>query len=217
MKRPAIFLWGILLFSTISCTDYLSPRYNDIVALGATNKSVTIDAEPNTCMFRLTSNVDFGAYVVSGSEWLKFEENGSDQLLCYASRRNIKLRATANRGFPRMGIVTLEAEGRADTLFVKQEGQLEPFVQLQVTDLTAAPEGGTYRFTLETNLPARDIRTQADMEGILSVTYEESTLTVVMSPNDGRNDRHIHLDVYSITQWREKIGSVLNITQKKIQ
>ena len=206
----------MLLCCTVSCTDYLNPEYRDIVALGATNKSVTIDCEPNTCMFRLTSNVDFDAVVVSGSEWLKFEENGADRLPCYASRKNIKLRATANHGFPRMGLVTLEADGRADTLFVKQEGLLEPFVRLQVTELTAAPEGGTYRFVLETNLPARDIYTQADMEGIQSVQYEESTLTVVMSPNDGRNDRHIHLNVYSVTQWREKIGSVLNITQKKL-
>ena len=216
MKKKFLY-FCLLLTGAVSCTDYLHPEYVDVVSLGATVKSNTLSRDANSSMFRMTSNVDFDAIIVQGSEWLRFEGNDGNRLHCPASTRTIRLRATANLGFPRMGLVTLEAGGRADTLYVKQEGTLQPFVLLRETSLTASPDGGTYSFLVETNLPKRDIQTFIDIEGIESARYEENLLTVVVSPNDGRNDRTFHLDIFCITQWRDKIGSTLTISQKKIQ
>lgn len=216
MKQIYNIIIPVIGLAAVSCTDFLNPRYVEIVELGATTKIFTISKEVEDCSFGLKSNVDFTARIVQGAEWLGFDGAEGPQISCPASTESIGLHSTANTGFPRMAMVELAAEGRSDTVFVKQEGKYLQMVRLLQDVISVKPEGETVEVDMDTNLPARDIRTSTEDSGVGAVSYKDNILTVNILPNDSRNDRTIRISVYCISQWRDRIGSVLTIKQPKI-
>ena len=220
MKQlKTIFIAQIVAVLATACTEYLNPRYVEVTELGAMVKTDTLPVTAGDCIVPLKSNVNFVAKVVKGAEWLSFDSDnmGVHTRDCDAAVRDISLYSTANTGFPRMALVTLEAGGRSDTIYVKQEGKYRQFVELGVSEITARPEGGVYFVDVDTNVPARDIIVSADKDGVAGASYKDNVLTIQMSPNSGRNDRLLNMKVFCLDQWRREIGTVLTIKQKKLQ
>lgn len=218
MKRLKISFLILLAAAAAACTDFLNPRYVEITELGATVKENTLSVSADDCTIPIKSNVDFTAKIVKGAEWLSFDSDisGISSRDCDAFLKEISLYSTANTGFPRMALVTLEANGRSDTAYVRQEGKYGQFVELGVTEITAAPSGGTYTVDVDTNVPVRDIVTSVDRDGVDGTSYKDNVLTIQLSPNNGRNDRKISMKVFCRDEWRREIGTVLTINQEKI-
>lgn len=214
-----IFLTLTAAVCATACTEYLDPRYVEVTELGALVKTDTLSVTADDCTIPVKSNVNFVAKVVKGAEWLSFDSDntGVHTRDCDAAVRDISLYSTANTGFPRMALVTLEAGGRSDTVYVMQEGKYSQFVELGVSEITAKPEGGVYFVDVDTNVPARDIVASADNDGVGGTSYGDNVLTVSIAPNNGRNDRTINLKVFCRDEWRREIGNILIIRQKKIQ
>lgn len=220
MKRlKSILIAQVVAVLATACTEYLDPRYVEVTQLGALVKTDTLSVTAGDCIIPVKANVNFVAKVEKGSEWLSFDSDNTGVCSrdCDSAVRDISLYSTANTGFPRMALVTLEAGGRSDTVYVKQEGKYRQFVELGVSEITAEPEGGVYFVDVDTNVPARDIFVSADKDGVDEVSYKDNVLTVSVAPNNGRNDRTINLKVFCRDEWRREIGNILIIRQKKIQ
>lgn len=224
MKKILFFV--ILSASAIGCTNMNDAEFVNIISMGAKVKEIKCTQEAGGCEFYIVANewvayhdtvsLAYDAKIIEGAEWMRFKENGSD-----AMSRNgsgiIAFEYTANRSVRRCGRILLQSGNRVDSLKVKQEGKYQETVKL-VSDLEPGykvpAEGGTYTFTIESNILPAELQVKA-AKGLGESFIRANILTVTILPSDSRDDRKIDVTVYKVDAWGEEISSTVTLTQIK--
>ena len=130
MKKTAInpfrmllqsFLLGALLFSSCNIDD--AEEYTP-QELGAPQSSVIVPATAGTGKVEVYSNLTVKISVQHGQNWLSLK---TTQL---KGDGEIDISYKDNEGFPRMAAIYLDADVRKDTIYIKQEGSINPVLEL---------------------------------------------------------------------------------------
>lgn len=216
MKSLKIFAVSLLVTMTVACNEFYEPHYKDTRELLVPQKEFILPAKgvtDTTSRVYAVGNVTM-EYLDGEVEWATVTRtSGKDDF-------DVTVSCDPNEGQRRMFRLkfTLEDLGITDTLYVKQEGIVSPFIKSEAPYFTVGgklPEMAD--FQISTNIPdvlRKEIVYKAGGEDWLEI--EEVTATsvkVVSAKNDTDNVRKADVRLYYVDGWNGHHELVLHLTQ----
>ena len=219
MRKFSIFFL-IAAILPVSCSKQ-SAEFVRQISLGAVQKSVECEAAFGTCDFSVfadayvsskdTSPIMYEASILGEPGWLSFDGSRSTKVSKYGSG-TLTLYYDSNNGARRAAKVVLYAEGRTDTLSVKQNGVFQQYIRL-VGEYSAVPsEGGEYSARIETNIAPGFLKVKGS-QGVESWNVQNNILTFTVGQSPSRDIRTITLSVFTIDGWGEEISGSISLLQ----
>ena len=220
MKKHIIAYILSFTLVVISCTRYESPQLEELgfagKGFGDRYSEIIVGNQSGECEVPFYSSCVVQLEVVEGEQWLRIDSEKSvcmnDGLAC--------LNLDPNKGYPRLGLVELSAEGlsRRDTLRVMQGGRLEPRFAFYESEYLLNG-GGEEWIELDSNVPERlvsvnltyrnqseDWVTRAYVTGrYLVLKYKDKTATA---------PRSVFVTLRADDGWGGTLTAIAEITHK---
>lgn len=131
-----------------------------------------------------------------------------------------KVHISTNDGFPRMEGIRLWTRDRADTVYIKQEGFIDPELSFSTRSITVLGDGGQATAQLTTNLELEDlgqqiVYTSSDEGGWISdLDISNGFLILQAAPNaDPEALRNARITLSYRDGWNRTTSSTVYITQ----
>lgn len=221
-----------ILLATIVAVSALavSCNYTDawdvpVVKLGAYEKVFYPTPEEGDLTIRVTSNVAYEARIVDGYEWIKFADTKDAVLPCLGSG-DIAVHYGANLYGKRVGRVVLCAEGRTDTVAIKQHGVYQDNFSIFDEDKSIfssgttieVPEAGqSYVIRLNCNEIAANVKTKTtDPDFVTDLLFEHDVLSFTVKPNTYERPRQAQIELSYVNGWEEKVALTIYIDQEYV-
>lgn len=222
MTMKKLFAISILIAASFctSCIDgyvYDDARYETEVVLGATEKVLFAESTDGQCSLNVITNCDYEARIISGEKWASFSD--SDQLATprAAYEKVLSFNYDANTAGPRVAKVVLSAEGRRDTIAIKQYGLYEESVTVVGDTTIAAPvNGGHFTRRIEfMGLLEKDIKISCAQTDIVSniILDDNKVLSFDVLKNETQNPRTAKVEIAYVNGWGEKKSAVVTVNQ----
>ena len=221
MTMKKLFAISILVAALCtSCIDgyvHDDAHYVPEVILGAREKSQIVEAADGVCSFNVITNCDYEARIVSGEKWASFSDTKETVTARSAYETVISFDYNANTAGPRVAKVVLSAEGRRDTIAIKQKGLYEENVTVVGESTISAPvEGGHYTLRVEfTGLLEKDIKISCIQADVVSniLLDDNKVLSFDVLKNETQNPRTAKIEISYLTGWDEKKSTVVTVNQ----
>ena len=208
--------------------DYVpSPELGAYIE-GDTNNTNTISVEYTGALKEcgVSASQPYVAKVAKGADWVRIGESKDDtahSLLSLNGDGTIFTAIDRNDGVRRMALITLEAENRIDTVFVKQKGRKSSTLEVSKRSMLADYQGGQLSTLLKSSIEFDEL--QIDIYGkdifdkvnwISNVTCVNNTLKFDVEPNpDPKNLRKATIRFSYTDDWNETIMTDIVVTQDK--
>ena len=219
--RKYIFLCVIAALAALSCAKQKGEPVR-MISLGAREKSVECPVEYSACEFYVYADeyvnsrdctpIDYEAEILDDVSWVSFADNGSGFIGKHGSGP-LRLLLDANTGVRRSARLVLRADGRTDTLAVKQEGVYREYIRLDGEYPMVPAEGGTYEAVVETNvLPA--LLKVSGSAGIDDWEMAHNIVRFVVGASPSRDRRNLTLTVSTVDGWGESVSGSVTLQQE---
>lgn len=184
--RNSIFKFMGIAAMALAVTSCTIDEAQDVplVMLGALEKEITLEAEATVRDLDLYANGEYRLERINESEdWLTFTY-GDIVVEDGVSKSKITFDATFNEGFKRKAGLVLcsEADGRRDTLYVKQKALKEAKLQFEGASITLPGAGGEQTSPIVSNIPFEDVTVEITYGDEANVGWVESI--VINDPED---------------------------------
>lgn len=219
-----------LLF--VSCqideADYVpSPELGAYIE-GDTNNTNTISVEYTGGIkeFGVYASQPYTAKVAKGADWVRIGESKAD-----ASHSGLSLNGDGtiftmvdrNDGVRRMALITLEAENRIDTVFIKQKGRKSSTLEVSKRAMLAGYQGGQLSTLLKSSIEFDELQIDIfdkdifdKVDWISNITCVNNTLKFDVEPNPNAKSMRKATIRFSYTDdWNETIMTDILVTQDK--
>lgn len=150
--------------------------------------------------------------------WLEIDTEGRGTH--FTGDDKFKVIAATNDGFPRMEGIRLWTHNRADTVYIKQEGFMNPELNFSTRSITVLGDGGQATAQLTTNLELEDLQqqivyTSSDEGGWISdLNISNGFLILQATPNtDPEALRNARITLSYRDGWNRTTSSTVYITQ----
>lgn len=217
------FIKIALLLSAI-IIQACDPRLDDIqlVELGTAEDEYLLEAEAGSVELEVYSN---GPYHIEGIDanvgsWLTLSHTEG------SGDAKIKADVSENSSFRRMAelVFCSDVDERRDTIVIKQQGLIEPVLELVNNSIVIPGKGGTHEEKIVSNIPGDDIQITKKYENeqeawlkdisILESEGEEKILSIIAETNtDEQVPRAVSIDIRYTDGWGEDMVVSLNIVQ----
>ena len=210
-----------IALAALSCSKQKA-EFVRMISLGASEKSAECPVEFGECEFYVYADeyinskdctpIDYEAEILGDEGWLTFGDNGLRNIEKNGSGP-LRLRLDANTGVRRSARVVLRAEGRTDSLLVKQEGVLREYIRVSGDFPTVPASGGTYEARVETNvLPA--LLKVSGSAGIDDWDMAHNIVRFVVGASPSRDRRDLTLTVSTVDGWGETVNGSVTLQQE---
>ena len=204
MRRFILYLLPLFVLMSCNKGDFL-----EIVRLGAVEKEMTVSSGAVEDTIKLVTNMPYKVQVVEGNEWLNLAATGEMP----SSRLEIPFRCQENISWRRMAKVTLSANERTDTVYIRQEGPLRDRLYLNDSEFDVPAEGGTYTTAVECFRYPDGVMVEVSSP-MLTASVSGGILTVRVAPTKSRDPKTYTASVYYIDGWGEHASAVVTFNQK---
>ena len=150
--------------------------------------------------------------------WLEIDTEGRGTH--FTGDDKFKVIATTNDGFPRMEGIRLWTHNRADTVYIKQEGFMNPELNFSTRSITVLGDGGLATAQLTTNLELEDLQqqivyTSSDEGGWISDLNISNGFLILQttSNTDPEALRNARITLSYRDGWNRTTSSTVYITQ----
>ena len=208
--------------------DYVpSPELGAYIE-GDTNNTNTISVEYTGAVkeFGVYASQPYVIKVAKGADWVRIGETKDDishSRLSLDGDCKILTAVDRNDGVRRMALITLEAENRIDTVFIKQLGRKSSTLEVSKRSMLADYQGGQLSTLLKSSIEFDEL--QIDIYGkdifdkvdwISNVTCVNNTLKFDVEPNpDAKSLRKATIRFSYTDDWNETIMTDIVVTQDK--
>ena len=186
---------------------------------GPVQKEFTAPWRGGTGIIPVLSNQPYDIALINPDNgWLTLDTEGRGTH--FTGDDKFKVNATTNDGFPRMEGIRLWTHDRADTVYIKQEGFINPELNFSTRSITVLGDGGQATAQLTTNLELEDLKqqivyTSSDEGGWISdLDISNGFLILQASPNaDPEALRNARITLSYRDGWNRTTSSTVYITQ----
>lgn len=185
-------------------------EFVDIVALGWTEKMITVSERTMDGSASLLTNKPYTARVCAGNDWLSIPAEG----LMPSARKEIPFHCDANMSFKRTGKIVVSAGTRVDTLFVRQSGALQDRISLSKTSFSATQSGGTFRTEVECFRYPNALLLDVSAPNAVQAFYKEGLLEITLAPATSKDPKTYTVTIYYIDGWGERASANVTINQE---
>ena len=208
--------------------DYVpSPELGAYIE-GDTNNTNTKEVAYDATLIEIGvyASQPYVAKVSKGEDWVRIGQSKDDtshNILSLAGDGKIFAAVDRNNGIRRMALITLEAENRIDTVFIKQKGRKASTLEVSKRSMLADYQGGQLSTLLKSSIEFDEL--QIDVYGkdifdkvdwISNITCVNNTLKFDVDPNPDANHLRKATIRFSYTDdWNETIMTEILVTQDK--
>ena len=172
------------------------------------------------------SSQPYTATVAKGEDWVRIGTNKSDtnhKFLSLDGDGCFFATVDRNEGIRRMALITLEAENRIDTVFIKQKGRKTSTLEVSKRSMFVEYQGGQYSLLfkssvkfeeLEVNVYGKDIFDKVDWISNINCTNNVMKFDVEPNPNS-EEVRKATIRFSYHDDWNETITAEIIVTQDK--
>jgi hypothetical protein len=220
MRKP-VLLYILAVLVLASCTRQKA-EYVRMISLGASEKVLECPVEYSECEFHVyadeylnskdCSPIGYEAEILDDASWISFGDNGT-RFINKKGSGALRLRLDANSGLRRSARVVLRAEGRTDTLSVRQEGVYREYIRLKGEYDAVPAEGGTYEALVETNVLPAFLKVSGSA-GIDDCALAHNVVTFVVGPSPSRDRRNLTVTVSTVDGWGETVSGSVTLQQE---
>ena len=219
--KKLILICISLVLAAFSCTKQ-NAEYVSVISLGASEKVIECPVEYSECEFfvyadkyvnsRDCNPIDYEAAILDNQSWVAFGDNGT----AFINKRGsgpLRMHLDANAGLRRSARIVLRAEGRTDTLTVRQEGIYREYIRLVGNYPVVPAEGGTYEAVVETNMLPAFLKISGSA-GITDYGMSHNLVTFTVGPSPSRDRRSISITVSAPDGWGETVSGSVTLQQE---
>ncbi len=233
--RFRVFLAMFLAVATLS---FVSCQVDELEKIPSPELGAYIEGDTNNTNIlsvEYTGGIsEFGVYasqpyiakVVKGADWVRIGDERSDasySQLALNGDGKIFAAVDRNDGIRRMAYITLEAENRIDTVFVKQTGRKSSTLEVSKRAILADYLGGQLSTLLKSSVEFEDLKIDIyskdifdKVDWISNITCINNTLKFDVEPNPDPNAMRKATIRFSYTDdWNETIMTDILVTQDK--
>lgn len=199
-----------------------------IIKLGAYEKVFYPETAEGDLTIRVTSNVPYEARVATGAEWIKFvtENEAHKTVMPCSGGGDLVVHYGANLYGKRLGHIVLEAEGRRDTVFIKQQGVYEDHFAIYDEDkalfasgttLNVPEAGQSYSIRINCTEIAANVKSKTtDPDFVTNLLFEHDVLSFTVEPNTYERPRQAQVELAYVNGWNEKEVLTIYIDQEYV-
>ncbi len=232
MSRKIIYiLMQLVLVWAISSCQMDEGDYVPSVQLGAyiegdtdNTNILSVEYSGGLSKFGVFASQPYVAEVVEGDEWLRIgtsEKDVTSTRLSLESDGEIFALADRNDGMRRMALVTLTAENRIDTVFVKQKGHKSGDIELSSRALFVDHQGGQFSVLLSSSIEFEKLQVEVygndlsdEVDWVSDFTCVNNMFRFDVRPNPSADQPRKAMIRFSYTDgWNETVMKELAITQ----
>lgn len=208
MKR--IIYIGMLL-AAVSCT-FDNMRLQRPEELGTDKDEYMIEAEEGSTDVKVYTNMPGSAYIAGDASWVRLSTSS------FTSDCIITVTAETNPGRNRMAVLVLDTEVRQDTVYIKQHGTTEEFLDIKSSAVTAGSDDEEISVTASTNVPAEHFifrtRYRSNKEGWLNeIRIEGENICLSCQKNTSQDSRSAIVVVGYDNGWGEVPSQEFRVLQ----
>ena len=174
--------------------------------------------------FGVYASQPYVAEVIKGSDWVRIgasEKDINSSVLSLNGDGTIFTSVDRNDGLRRMALITLSAENRVDTVFVKQKGHRSGEIEFSSRAMNVGYQGGQFSVLLKSSIEfellgkevyGKDIFDKVDW--ISNITCVNNVMKFDVQPNpDAQNKRKATIRFSYTDGWGEVVMAELSVTQ----
>lgn len=186
---------------------------------GPVKKEIIAPWKGSTANVPVLSNQPYDIALINPDNgWLTLDTEGRGTH--FTGDDLFKVHISTNDGFPRMEGIRLWTHDRADTVYIKQEGFINPELSFSTRSITVLGDGGQATAQLTTNLELEDlgqqiVYTSSDEGGWISdLDISNGFLILQAAPNaDPEALRNARITLSYHDGWNRTTSSTVYITQ----
>jgi len=211
-----LFLAGILSLCLTACTmdDGDDAEMSE---LGATGSDYIVPATAGQVEIEVFTNQTYELSFGNGIDWASFPSTKA------TGDGTFTVAYEENPSFPRMVSIYIDAHAvsRSDTVFLKQQGAIQPKMDFKMSSTTVLGGGGRVEADIDTNLDMKDITINvvySDPTGAewiqKNFSIENGKFILNADPNPSETAlRNARIELSFTDGWGEKLVSNLFLTQ----
>lgn len=208
MKR--IIYIGMLL-AAVSCT-FDNMRLQRPEELGTDKDEYMIGTEEGSTEVKIYTNMPGSAYIAGDASWVRLSTSS------FTSDCVIMVRAEENKGRNRMALLVLDTEARQDTVYIKQHGTTEEFLDIKSSAVTAESDDEEVSVPASTNVAAEHFifraRYISGQEGWLNeARIDEGAISLSCLKNESTASRSAVVVVGYDNGWGEVPSQEFRVIQ----
>ena len=195
--------------------------------LGAVDEDniFTVDYKGGNQVIDVFASQPYTVEVVKGNNWIRLGTEESDlrhQTLSLSGDGSFIAAYHRNEGTRRMGIITLSAENRVDSIFIKQTGRTSSTLEVSNRSMLVEYQGGQCSTLLKSSVDFDDLKIDIDYgeeatsNWISNIECVNNTLNFDVDPNPNAKSVRKATVRFSYTDdWAETISTEIVVTQDK--
>ena len=224
-------LTAFVAVSFVSCGfdegDYVpSPELGAYIEGDTDNSNVlSVEYVGGVSKFGVYASQPYVAQVISGSEWVRIgasEKDIASRKLSLNGDGTIYTSVDRNDGLKRMALITLSAENRIDTVYVKQKGHKSGDIELSSRAMYVDYQGGQFSVLLKSSIEferlqklvyGKDVFEEVDW--VSNITCVNNMLKFDVEPNLSTEQARKATIRFSYTDgWGDTVMAEIAITQE---
>ena len=223
------FLIIVALVATatfVACESGYDKIYSPELGAVDEDNIFTVTHESGSQQIDVYASQPYVAKVIKGQDWVRL---GTDPLdLNYPSLSlngdgSFLAAYDRNEGIRRMAVITLEAENRIDSVYIKQEGRITSTLEIANRSMLVDYYGGQCSTIIKSSISYDNIEVDVNYltgdsgeEWISNIQCVNNMLKFDVNPNPNAKTTRKADIVFSYTDdWEEKISATLTVTQDK--
>ena len=195
--------------------------------LGAVDEDniFTVNYQGGTQVIDVYASQPYTVQVIKGNDWIRLGTEASDlrhQTLSLSGDGSFLAAYHRNEGTRRMGIITLSAENRIDSVFIKQTGRTNSTLEVSNRAMLVDYQGGQCSTLLKSSVKFDDLKIETDYgqdattNWISNIECVNNTLTFDVDPNpNAKSVRKATVHFSYTDDWNETISTEIVVTQDK--
>ena len=203
-----------------------SPELGAYIEGDVDNSNVlSVEYTGGVSKFGVYASQPYEAQIISGTEWVRIGVSDKDiaaRTLALNGDGTIYASVDRNDGLKRMALITLTAENRIDTVFVKQKGHKSGEIELSSRAMNVGSQGGQFSVLLKSSIEfellkklvyGKDIFDQVDW--VSNITCVNNMLKFDVEPNLSTEQARKATIRFSYTDgWGDTVMAEISITQE---
>ena len=195
--------------------------------LGAVDEDnvFTVNYQGGNQIIDVYASQPYTVEVVKGKDWIRLGTEESDlrhHTLSLNGDGSFIAAYHRNEGTRRMAVITLSAENRVDSVFIKQTGRTESTLEVSNRSMLVEYQGGQCSTLLKSSVNFEDLKivvdygADKDANWISNIECVNNTLNFDVDPNpNAKNIRKATVRFSYTDDWNETISTEIVVTQDK--
>ena len=195
--------------------------------LGAVDEDniFTVEYQGGTQVIDVYASQPYTVEIIKGGDWIRLGTEESDvrhQTLLLNGDGSFLASYHRNEGTRRMGIITLSAENRVDSVFIKQKGRTNSTLEVSNRSMLVDYQGGQCSTLLKSSVDFDDLKIEIDYGAdatsnwISNIERVNNTLNFDVDPNpNAKSVRKATIHFSYTDDWNETISTEIVVTQDK--